>query len=451
MEIIGYVMRGLLGIAGLLAVAYCLSSQRKCINWRVISGGLFLQLVIAALLLSNVPGVAFIFEGMSKFFVSLFGFAMSGSEFVFGVLGNPETIAEELGTKHNFVFAFHALPMIIFFSALSSLLYYMGVLQRVVKILAFAMSRMMKLSGAESLAAAANVFVGQTEAPLIIKPYVSRMTRSELAALMVGGMATIAGSVFGAYVIFLGGGDKQEMQMFGKVLLCASLMNAPAALLIAKMLVPETEEVSRNLNVAKERIGTNAIDAVANGTSEGLKLALNVAAMLIAFIAIIAMCNFMLGSWLGAIPLPGEAGNINALVEHLSGGTFESLSLEAVCGFVFAPIAWLIGVGGEETLKVGQLIGVKVIANEFVAFASLGDLKAAGELSRHAVFLSTFALCGFANFASIGIQIGGIGGLAPERKADIARLGIKALIGGTLASLLSASVAGMFYGAGIPG
>ncbi|MCP4847313.1 MAG: hypothetical protein GY899_05115 [Verrucomicrobiaceae bacterium] len=451
MDIIVCVLRGVIGVAGLLGVAFCLSSERKSINWRVVAGGLFLQLVIAALILGNVPGVALMFEGMSKFFVALFGFAMSGSEFVFGVLGNPASITEELGTDRGFVFAFHALPMIIFFSALSSLLYYIGVLQWIVKILAFVMSRMMNLSGAESLAAAANVFVGQTEAPLVIKPYIPKMTRSELAALMVGGMATIAGSVFGAYVIFLGGGDEKEMQTFGKVLLCASLMNAPAALLIAKVLVPETGEVSRNLNVSRERIGTNAIDAVANGTSEGLKLALNVAAMLIAFIAIIAMFNFMLGSWVGVIPLPGEVSNINALVNNLSGGSFERLSLQALCGFVFAPVAWLIGVGGEEILKVGQLIGVKVIANEFVAFASLGDLKAAGELSQHAVFLSTFALCGFANFASIGIQIGGIGGLAPERKADIARLGIKALIGGTLASLLSASVAGMFYGAGMTG
>lgn len=441
-------MRAVIGIVTLLGIAYCLSSDRNRINWRVVAGGLLLQFLIAALLLGNVPGVAVIFEALSKFFVALFGFAMSGSEFVFGVFGNPQTIAEEFGTERSFVFAFHALPMIIFFSALSSLLYYMGILQRIVKVLAWAMSRMMKLSGAESLAAAANVFVGQTEAPLIIKPYIAGMTRSELTALMVGGMATIAGSVFGAYVFFLGGGDEHEMQLFGKVLLCASLMNAPAALLIAKILVPETGQVNRDLNVSRDRIGTNAIDAVANGTSEGLKLALNVAAMLIAFIAIIAMFNFMLGSWLGVIPLPGENDNINGWVAKASGGTFESLSLEAMCGFVFAPVAWIIGVGGDEILKVGQLIGIKVIANEFVAFGNLGDLKATGSLSAHAIFLSTFALCGFANFASIGIQIGGIGGLAPERRADIASLGIKALLGGTLASLLSAAVAGIFYGAG---
>lgn len=450
MEVTGYVLRGMVGVAGLLGIAYCLSAQRKQINWRVVSGGLLLQFVIAALLLGNVPGVAWIFEGVSSFFLALFGFAMDGSDFVFGFLGRPESIAEDLGIQRSFVFAFHALPMIIFFSALTSLLYYMGVLQWTVKFLAMVMSRLMRLSGAESLAAAANVFVGQTEAPLIIKPYVSKMTRSELTALMVGGMATIAGSVFGAYVMFLGGGDDQEMQRFGKVLICASLMNAPAALLIAKMLVPETGEVSRDLNVDRERIGTNAIDAVANGTTEGLKLALNVAAMLIAFIAIIAMVNFMLGSWLGVVPLPGETGNINGLVEKWSAGRFDALSLEAVCGFIFAPLAWLIGIGSDEVLRVGQLIGVKVIANEFVAFASLGELKAMGELTGRSVFLSTFALCGFANFASIGIQIGGIGGLAPERKSDIASLGIKALIGGSLASLLSASVAGMFYAASMP-
>jgi len=450
MEITGYVLRGLVGVVGLIGIAYCLSSQRKHINWRVVAGGLFLQLAIAALLLGNVPGVALIFEGISKFFVSLFGFAMNGSDFVFGFLGRPEAITGELGVKSSFVFAFHALPMIIFFSALSSLLYYMGVLQWTVKILAMIMSRLMRLSGAESLAAAANVFVGQTEAPLIIKPYVSRMTQSELMALMVGGMATIAGSVFGAYVMFLGAGNDQEMQRFGKVLLCASLMNAPAALLIAKILVPERAQVNRDLNVDREKIGTNAIDAVANGTTEGLKLALNVAAMLIAFIAIIAMVNFMMGSWLGVIPLPGEAGNVNGFVADISGGSFDSLSLEAICGFVFAPLAWLIGVGADEVLRVGQLIGVKVIANEFVAFASLGELKAIGDLTSRSVFLATFALCGFANFASIGIQIGGIGGLAPDRKSDIASLGLKALVGGSLASLLSASVAGMFYAASMP-
>lgn len=445
MEILGHLARALFGVAVLLGIAVLLSSDRKRINWRLVAGGLVLQVLIALLLLLDVPGVKALFDGVALFFVTLLGFAGKGSEFVFGALGAPGSMAEVFGANRGFVFAFHALPSIIFFSALSSLLYYLGILQIIVKALAWVMSRLMRLSGAESLATAANVFVGQTEAPLVIKPYIPKMTRSEIAALMVGGMATIAGSVFAIYIGFLGGGSPEEQQKFAKVLLCASLMNAPAALLMAKILVPETEKVSRNLSVSKDKLGTNVIDAIANGTTEGLKLALNVAAMLIAFIAIIAMFNHILGAFLGKIPLPGDVDNINGWVASISGGTFDKLSLEAICGFVFAPIAWAVGVASSEILSVGQLIGMKVISNEFVAFDSLGQMNAAESLSPRSVFIATFALCGFANFSSIGIQIGGIGALAPERRADLASLGLKALIGGTLASLLSASIAGVFF------
>jgi len=448
METAGHLARALIGVAALLAIAYALSANRRKIDWRLVAGGLGLQLAIAALLLLDTPGVTEVFDGMANFFVILLSFAGEGAAFVFGALGDPAAVGEVFGADRGFVFAFHALPNIIFFSALSSLLYYLGVLQFIVKGIAWVMSRAMRLSGAESLATAANVFIGQTEAPLVIKPYIPTLTRSELTALMVGGMATIAGSVFAIYVGFLGGDSIEEKQAFAKVLLCASLMNAPAALLIAKILVPETGKVNRNLNVSRDRLGSNLIDAIANGTTEGLKLALNVAAMLIAFLALIAMFNFILGSWFGRIPLPGHLEDINAWIAHASGGTFEALSLQAICGFVFAPIAWLVGIAWDEILQVGQLVGMKVIANEFVAFENLGAMKAAGDLSARSVFISTFALCGFANFSSIGIQIGGIGALAPERRGDLASLGLKALAGGTLASLLSASIAGIFFSAG---
>ena len=304
------------------------------------------------------------------------------------------------------------------------------------------MSRVMRLSGAESLAAAANVFVGQTEAPLIVKPYVPQMTRSEMLALMVGGMATIAGSVFAIYMGMLGGSNEQAKIEFGKFLLCASVMNAPAALLVAKILLPETQDVSRDLSVSRESIGRNPIDALANGTSQGLKLALNVGAMLIAFYAVIMLVNEILGGvgnmpWFGAV-------NLNGWISEMSGGQFDGLSLETIFGVMFAPIAWLIGVNVNETLRVGQLIGIKIFATEFFAYVKLAGMKEAG-LSARSVFLSTFALCGFANFMSIGIQIGGIGALAPDRRSDLATLGVKALIGGTLASLLSACIAGMFF------
>ena len=368
--------------------------------------------------------------------------SVNAARFVFGPLADLAKMEGAFGRDNGFVFAFMALPSILFFSALSSLLYYFGVLQFVVRKMAWVMSRVMRLSGAESLAAAANVFVGQTEAPLIVKPYVPQMTRSEMLALMVGGMATIAGSVFAIYMGMLGGSNEQAKIEFGKFLLCASVMNAPAALLVAKILLPETQDVSRDLSVSRESIGRNPIDALANGTSQGLKLALNVGAMLIAFYAVIMLVNEILGG-VGNMPWFG-AGNLNGWISEMSGGQFDGLSLETIFGVMFAPIAWLIGVNGNETLRVGQLIGIKIFATEFFAYVKLAGMKEAG-LSARSVFLSTFALCGFANFMSIGIQIGGIGALAPDRRSDLATLGVKALIGGTLASLLSACIAGMFF------
>ena len=431
--------RALCGIIGLLAVAFLLSTDRKRINTRVVLGGLGLQLIIAFGVL-KIAWVEALFGWIAHLFSVALQVSVDASAFVFGTLADFDKM-DEVFDGEGFVFAFMALPSILFFSALSSILYYFGVLQLVVRGMAWVMSRVMRLSGAESLAAAANVFVGQTEAPLIVKPYISKMTRSEMLALMVGGMATIAGSVFAIYMGMLGGSDQESRLLFGKFLLCASAMNAPAALLFAKILIPETEEVDRVVKVNRQEIGRNPIDALANGTTEGLKLALNVAAMLISFYAFILLINYFL-SFIGGLSVNSEA-DLNQWISKATDSRFVELSLQAIFGFLFAPIAWLIGVPSHEILEVGQLIGTKLFATEFFAFADLATLQANG-LSERSVYLSTFALCGFANFMSIGIQIGGIGSLAPERRTELASLGIKALVGGTLASLLSASIAGLF-------
>lgn len=431
--------RALCGIIGLLAVAFLLSTDRKRINTRVVLGGLGLQLIIAFGVL-KIAWVEALFGWIAHLFSVALQVSVDASAFVFGTLADFDKM-NDVFEGEGFVFAFMALPSILFFSALSSILYYFGILQLVVRGMAWVMSRVMRLSGAESLAAAANVFVGQTEAPLIVKPYISKMTRSEMLALMVGGMATIAGSVFAIYMGMLGGSDQESRLLFGKFLLCASAMNAPAALLFAKILIPETEEVDRVVKVNRQEIGRNPIDALANGTTEGLKLALNVAAMLISFYAFILLINYFL-SFIGGLSVNSEA-DLNQWISTATDSRFVELSLQAIFGFLFAPIAWLIGVPSHEILEVGQLIGTKLFATEFFAFADLATLQANG-LSERSVYLSTFALCGFANFMSIGIQIGGIGSLAPERRTELASLGIKALVGGTLASLLSASIAGLF-------
>ena len=431
--------RALCGIIGLLAIAFLLSTDRKRINTRVVLGGLGLQLIIAFGVL-KIAWVEALFGWIAHLFSVALQVSVDASAFVFGTLADFDKM-NEVFDGEGFVFAFMALPSILFFSALSSILYYFGILQLVVRGMAWVMSRVMRLSGAESLAAAANVFVGQTEAPLIVKPYISKMTRSEMLALMVGGMATIAGSVFAIYMGMLGGSDQESRLLFGKFLLCASAMNAPAALLFAKILIPETEEVDRVVKVNRQEIGRNPIDALANGTTEGLKLALNVAAMLISFYAFILLINYFL-SFIGGLSVNSEA-DLNQWISKATDSRFVELSLQAIFGFLFAPIAWLIGVPSHEILEVGQLIGTKLFATEFFAFADLATLQANG-LSERSVYLSTFALCGFANFMSIGIQIGGIGSLAPERRTELASLGIKALVGGTLASLLSASIAGLF-------
>jgi len=423
------VARGLFGMVALIAIAWVFSVNRKRIHWRLVVSGTLLQVVIAWLVI-KVPAVRAGFEQVSRFFIELMAFSRAGAEFLFGGLMNPDTM--------GFIFAFQVLPTIVFFSALTSALYYLNILQWVVYAFAWIMHRTMRLSGAESLAAAANIFVGQTEAPLVVKPYLERMTRSEMLSLMTGGMATIAGAVLVAYIGILGGGDPEQMQYFATHLLIASIISAPAALMTAKIMLPETEEVDRNLDVPRHSMGGNLLDAIATGTSQGIKLAVNVAAMLLVFTAMIALVNYLMGDLLG------EASGLNARIAAWSGGRYETLSLQVVLGLLFAPVAWLIGVPGGDLLTVGQLLGEKTILNEFYAYVTFGQLKEAGVIvSPKSILITTYALCGFANVASIGIQLGGISALAPGQRMTLAQLGVKALIAGTIASLLTACVAGM--------
>lgn len=425
--------RGLLGLSFLVLVGFLLSSNRKRIDWRLVGTGLLLQVVFAVLVL-KVDRVAQSFDWLSQQVVTFLNFSEKGAEFLFGGLVNNQD-------TFGYIFAFKVLPTVVFFSAFTSVLYYFGIIQRVIKVFAWVMSRTMRLSGAESLAAAANIFIGQTEAPLVVKPYLDKMTKSELMCLMVGGMATIAGGVLAAYIAFLGGSSEAEKIYFAKHLLTASIMSAPAAIVIAKMLYPETETVDRKLDVSREKIGTNVLDAIARGTTDGLKLAINVGAMLLVFTALIAVFNWITVDWIG-----GPTG-LNDQINQHTAGRYSGLSLQYILGNLFAPIAWIIGVPSADIVTVGQLLGEKTILNEFFAYASLSDLKNSGLLtSNRSIVIATYSLCGFANFASIGIQIGGIGGLAPSQQSNLARFGIKALIGGTIAALMTATIAGMLIG-----
>jgi len=389
--------------------------------------GILLQLVLAILIL-KVPYVEDVFDFISRGFVKVVNMAHDGATFVFGDFATGSV------NVHVKNFATWILPSVIFFSALSALLYYWGILQRVVIGMAWLMKRLMGLSGAESVSAAGNVFLGQTEAPFLVKPYLSRMTKSEILCLMAGGMATIAGGVLASYIVFLGGDDHAKQVFFAKHLLTASLMSAPAAIVFAKMLYPEKEKINPDLSVDKEKLGANSLEAIANGTTDGVKLAVNVAAMLIVFIALIALANFLLGK-------VGHYTGVNDFVASL--GQYNELSFEAILGYSLAPVAWVMGVPWEDCLLAGQLLGEKTIINEFIAYKDLGTLK--HFMSEKSILMSTYVLCGFANFASIGIQIGGIGSLVPEKKSVLAKFGIKALIAGTLACMSTAVVAGMLF------
>ena len=421
------ILRGMLGMAFLIVIAWLFSANRKAVNWALVGKGLALQLIIAFLVL-QVPFVETGFDYISKAFVWVIAKTDIGTDFLFGQLGIGKVQAPLL------TFAIKVLPTIIFFSALVSLFYYWGLVQKIVYAFAWIMKKFMRLSGAESLAAAGNVFLGQTEAPLLVKPYLTGMTKSEIMCLMTGGMATIAGGVLAAYVNFLGGDDPVEQAFFAKHLLTASIISAPAAIIAAKILVPETEKINEDLTISKEKIGTNALEAISNGTTDGLKLAVNVGAMLLVFIALMALANGILGKI-------GTIGGLNATIAENT--AYGALSFEFILGYACRPVVWMIGIDWTDSIYVGELLGTKTVLNEFVAYPRLGEMKDAGMISQKSVIMSTYMLCGFANFASIGIQIGGIGALAPTRKGLLSRLGIRALIGGTVACLMTAVIVGM--------
>lgn len=425
--------RGVLGMFVLIVIAFLFSSNKKAIDWKKVGIGLALQLLIAIGVL-KVSFIQKVFEFIGGIFIEILEYTKAGSEFLFaGIVADTNTF--------GYIFAFQVLPTIIFFSALTSLLFYLGIIQWIVKILAIGLSKFLGISGMESLSVAGNIFLGQTEAPLLIKAYLEKMNKSEMLLVMIGGMATVAGAVLAAYIGFLGGGDKALELVFAKHLLAASVMAAPGAIVISKILYPQTEEVNTDVTVSQEKIGSNILDAIANGTTEGLRLAVNVGAMLLVFVAVIAMINGILG-W---------AGDITTLNDIIASNTgYENLSLEFILGYIFAPLMWLIGVASEDMALMGQLLGIKLAASEFVGYIQLAELKnvaSATHLSfNKSIIMATYMLCGFANFASIGIQIGGIGSLAPGQRKTLSEFGIKALIGGTIASLMSATIAGMIIG-----
>ena len=425
-------LRGLLGISFLILTTYLLSNNKKAINWKTASTGLILQLILAVGVL-KISWVKMLFEGAGKVFVKILDFTMEGTKFLFGDLVSAENFGN--------VFIFSILPTVIFFAALTSILFYLGIIQKIVRVMALLLSKLLGVSGPESLSVAGNIFLGQTESPLMIKAYLEKMSKSEILLVMIGGMATVAGGVLAAYIGFLGGEDPELKVYYAKHLLTASVMAAPGAIVISKILYPETEKIDSNVEVSQDKIGSNFLDAISIGTSEGLKLAANIAAMLLVFIAFIALINYILSGF-------GEITNLNAWINEKT--VYSELSLELILGYIFAPVMWLIGVAKEDVTLMGQLLGIKLAASEFIGYIQLSDLKDATNVIhlnyQKSIIIATYMLCGFANFASIGIQIGGIGALEPKQRKNLSNFGFKALIGGTLASLLSATIAGMIIG-----
>ncbi|WP_246222982.1 NupC/NupG family nucleoside CNT transporter [Draconibacterium halophilum] len=423
--------RGLLGMVVLVFVGFLFSSDRRNIPWRTVGIGLLMQILLALGVL-YVPIVEAGFAFFGKIFVKVLDFTKEGSIFLLGDLMDADT--------YGYIFLFQVLPTIIFFSALTSLLFYWGIIQKIVYGLAWVFTKVLRISGAEALSVAGNIFLGQTESPLMIKAYLDKMSKSEILLVMTGGMATLAGGVLAAYIALLGGDDPQLRLEFAKHLLTASVMAAPAAIVFSKMLVPPTEAINKTIEVNRDKIGSNVLDAITNGTTEGVKLAVNVAAMLLAFIAFIAMFNFIftkVGAWT----------HLNDLIANVTNGKYEELSLQFILGYTFSPIMWLIGVCPEDIAVVGRLLGEKLILTEFIGYVSLADLKAAGAFTESkSIIMATYILCGFANFSSIGIQIGGIGALAPKRRVLLSQYGMRALLAGTLASLMSATIIGMILG-----
>ena len=426
------IVRGIIGMISLVFIAYLFSSNKKAINWKTTFLGLTSQLILAVLIL-RVEFVQSIFEFFGKIFVKTLDFTMEGSKFLLGDMVNVESF--------GYVFLFQVLPTIIFFSALTSVLFYLGIIQKVVKILALSLSKLLNISGAESLSVAGNIFLGQTEAPLMIKAYLEKMNKSEILLVMIGGMATVAGGVLAAYIGFLGGEDEVLKLYYAKHLLTASVMAAPGAIVISKILFPQLETINKDVSVSQDKIGSNLLDAIANGTTEGLKLAANVGAMLLVFIAFIAMINFGFEK-IGAIT------NINDWINNNT--TYNFLSIEFILGYTLSPIMWIIGVAKEDMALMGQLLGIKLAASEFIGYMQLAELKDISNVVHlqyeKSILMATYMLCGFANFASIGIQIGGIGSLAPNQRTNLSKFGMIAVLGGTLASLLSATIAGMIIG-----
>ncbi|ALN90057.1 NupC/NupG family nucleoside CNT transporter [Lysobacter gummosus] len=426
MDSISRVAFGLFGLAVLVGIAWLFSVQRRSVDWKLVATGITLQIAFAAVVLL-VPGGKDVFDAIGKGFVHVLEFVGKGSGFIFGSLMDVK--------QFGFIFAFQVLPTIIFFSALMGVLYHLGVMQAVVRGMAWAITKVMRVSGAETTSVCASVFIGQTEAPLTVRPYIPKMTESELITMMIGGMAHIAGGVLAAYVGMLGAGDPDSQAFYAKHLLAASIMAAPATLVIAKILVPETgEPLTRGtVKMEVEKNTANIIDAAAAGAGDGLRLALNIGAMLLAFIALIALVNAPL-TWVGE-----QTG--------LAAAIGKPTDLSTLLGYLLAPIAWVIGTPWQDATLVGGLIGEKVVLNEFVAYTHLADIvngKVAGaSLSDEGRLIATYALCGFANFSSIAIQIGGIGGLAPERRQDLARFGLRAVLGGSIATFMTATIAGV--------
>ena len=425
-------IKGITGMLALIFIAFLFSKNRKAINWKTVTIGLAVQLLLAIGVL-KVDFIQGIFEFFGKIFVKTLDFTMEGSKFLLGDMMNIESF--------GYVFLFQVLPTVIFFSALTSVLFYLGIIQKFVRALAWALTKLLNISGAESLSVAGNIFLGQTEAPLLIKAYLEKMSKSEILLVMIGGMATVAGGVLAAYIGFLGGEDEVVRLFYAKHLLTASVMAAPGAIVIAKILYPQTEEINTEVHVSQDKIGSNLLDAIANGTTEGLKLAANVGAMLLVFVAFIAMINF-------GFEKVGTIGQINSWIDLNT--DYDQLSLEFILGYTFYPLMWLIGVAKEDMALMGQLLGIKLAASEFIGYMQLAELKDMTNLVHFkyekSILMATYMLCGFANFASIGIQIGGIGSLAPGQRKNLSKFGFLALIGGTLASLLSATFAGMIIG-----
>ncbi|MEH6682398.1 MAG: nucleoside transporter C-terminal domain-containing protein [Sediminicola sp.] len=426
--------RGILGMGVLILISFIFSANKRAINWKTVGIGLGIQLLLAV----GILKVAFIrqfFNFLGMLFNEILNFTVAGSQFLLGNLLNLEN------PNIGYIFAFQILPTIIFFSALTSVLFYLGVIQKIVKGLAWLLTRSLGISGAESLSVAGNIFLGQTEAPLMIKAYLEKMNRSEILLVMIGGMATVAGGVLAAYIGFLGGNDPELRLEFARHLIAASVMAAPGAIVISKILYPQTEAINTDVTVSHEKIGTNILDAISIGTTEGLKLAVNVGAMLLVFVAFIAMLNGIFGF----------LGEITTLNNWMAANTaYPQLSLEAILGTLFAPLMWLVGVASEDVMQMGQLLGIKLASSEFVGYTQLADLKDPSVpghfLYKKSILMATYMLCGFANFASIGIQIGGIGSLAPGQRKTLSEFGLKAVLGGSLASLLSATMAGMILG-----